>query len=97
MGHEFRTHRPAGERCWPCAVINLAAGLLVAMVPVVAAAAGGDGLAVAAATVWAVAAASFTVHRVVTRGYLPGADVVAGALRLDRVLGLGGSSPPDVD
>lgn len=89
-----RAGEPTQRRCRPCAVANLTAGLLAAVLPLLAAIGGGDRAAVAVAAAWGASVALYTLHRVTSRGYLPGADVAARLLGLDRVLGAGAATRP---
>lgn len=75
------------NRCWPCTVVNAVAGLVVAVVPLVAALQSGDRLVVAGALVWSAVVVGFTVYRLLRRGYLPLAEPVAKLTGLHECIG----------
>lgn len=66
------------RRCWPCAVVNAAIGLVVAWLPFVATHLGESRRFVLGATaVWGLAATGYTGYRLLALGYLPYAERVA--------------------
>lgn len=81
--------RTGKERCWPCTVANTAVGVVIAGVPLAAAAVTGDGLVILGAIAWSLIVLCFTGYRLVTRGYLPLAEPVALALGLHERMGPG--------
>lgn len=83
------------NRCWPCTVANAAVGLLVAMVPVLAALVEGNAAILAGSLVWAVAVIAFTLYRLVSLGSLPLAEPVAKATGLHGRIGPGSNSEAD--
>lgn len=69
---------PTGaDRCWPCTVANSVVGLVVAWVPLAAAAVRGRPALIALAAGWGVAVTGYTAYRLVALGYLPLAEPVA--------------------
>lgn len=87
--------RTGENRCWPCTAANAAVGLLVSLVPIVAAVANGDPAVVAAAAVWAIVVAGFTAYRIVERGYLPLAEPAAKLTGLHERIGPGREDEDD--
>lgn len=83
------------NRCWPCTVANASVGLLVALVPLLAALVEGSTGALVGAIVWAVAVMAFTVYRLRELGYLPYAEPVARTTGLHERIGLGSNSEAD--
>lgn len=84
------SEKSTGEnRCWPCTVVNSAAGLLVAWLPLAAGLVNGDMVVIAATVVWGIVATGFTVYRLITRGYLPMAASVAKRTGLHDRIGPG--------
>lgn len=77
------------DRCWPCAVANLAVGGVVAVAPLALVWGSASGLQIGLAGTWTLAAAVFTIYRVVDKGYLPGADEVARVTGLHDRIGPG--------
>lgn len=77
------------DRCWPCAVANLAVGGVVAGAPLALVWGTGNGLQLGLAGAWALAASVFTVYRVVESGYLPGAGAIARMTGLHDRIGPG--------
>lgn len=77
------------DRCWPCAGANLLAGLLVGGLPLALVWGGSSTLQLGLAGAWALAVVVFTVHRIVDRGYLPGAERIARATGLHERIGPG--------
>lgn len=87
-GHPLDSERLVGDhRCWPCTVANLAVGLVMAWVPVVAVAVAGNPGAVPVAVAWGVAVTAFTVYRLVGRGFLPLAGRIATVTGLHERIG----------
>lgn len=83
------------NRCWPCTVANAAVGLLVALVPVIAALVEGNAAILVGSLVWAGAVVAFTLYRLVSLGYLPLAEPVAKATGLHERIGPGSNSEVD--
>lgn len=77
------------NRCWPCTITNAVVGLLVAWLPLVAALAGGNGMAIAGSIVWGIGATFFTGYRLIMAGYLPMAEPVARLTGLHERIGPG--------
>ena len=84
VGHDDLTGE---DRCWPCTVANSVVGLLVALVPLAAALLRGDAVLLAGALVWALVVVGFTGYRLVARGHLPLAEVMAKVTGLDARIG----------
>lgn len=63
--------------------------LVLAGVPLYGALGGGDPVVLAITIVWAVLVLGFTLYRLLTRGYLPGAGRVARATGLHERIGPG--------
>lgn len=91
------------DRCWPCTVGNAVVGLVVAWLPLAVELLTGDSGPVLLAAGWGIAVSTFTVYRLVDRGYLPLAEPVAKATGLHRRIGpdadarSDGASTSDVD
>lgn len=83
------------DRCWPCTVANSTVGLLVALVPLIAALVKGDATLIAGTLVWVVVVFSYTGYRLVERGYLPLAEPVAQATGLHERIGPGSKTDPE--
>lgn len=75
------------NRCWACTIANAAVGLLVALVPLLAALVEGSTVLLASATVWAGAVMAVTVYRLLVLGHLPFAEPVARATGLHERIG----------
>lgn len=84
------------NRCWPCTASNAAVAALVAGAPLAAAVLRGEFVVLVAALAWAIVVVAYTLYRLVSRGYLPGAETVARRTGLDERIGPG-SSEGDVD
>lgn len=81
------TDRLVGQdRCWPCTIVNGAIALLVAGIPILGGVVNGSTALIVGGTVWAVLVLGYATSRLVSRGYLPGSDIVAKRTGLhDRV------------
>lgn len=86
MGTDERTGE---DRCWPCTVVNLAAGLLVGSLPLVVVWPGGNPIQRGIGVAWLVVVLAFTGYRVLAKGYLPGAGWVARRSGLHERIGPG--------
>lgn len=89
-----------GDRCWACTITNGLVGLVVAGIPLYGALGTGDPLVLVVTVAWAVAVLGFTLYRLVSRGYLPGAERVARATGLHERIGPGrheADSPPEAE
>lgn len=87
-----------GDRCWPCTIANGLVALVVAGIPLYGALGNGDAVVVGVTGVWAVAVLGFTLYRLLSRGYLPGAERAATATGLHDRIGPGrheAEPPPD--
>lgn len=85
------------DRCWPCTIANASVGLLVAWLPLAAALIDGTGSLVFLAVGWGIAVTAFTVYRLVARGYLPLAELVARITGLHKRIGPGSNSDTEED
>lgn len=85
------------NRCWQCTIANSIAGLVVALVPLVAAIIEGNSMLLAVAVGWAAIVIGYTAYRLVDRGYLPLAEPVAKATGLHDRIGPGSKSEEKAD
>lgn len=82
------------DRCWPCTIANSVVGLVVAWLPLSAAAIRGQPALIAMAAIWGIAITGYTAYRLVALGYLPLAEPVARWTGLHDRLGPGASQEP---
>lgn len=88
--------RLVGEnRCWACTVSNAVVAALVGGVPLLGGIAHGDPALLVATGVWAVSVFGFTLYRLVSRGYLPGAARIAKRTGLHERIGPGSRDGED--
>jgi len=87
---DAEAERLIGEnRCWPCTITNGLIALVLAAIPVYGAIGTGDPVILGVTVVWAVLVVGYTLFRIVTRGYLPGAPRIAEATGLRERIGPG--------
>jgi hypothetical protein len=77
------------NRCWTCTITNGLLGLIVAGVPLLGGLQHEDPRFLALTVVWAVGVLSFTLFRLVSKGYLPGSKAVARRTGLHDRIGPG--------
>lgn len=75
------------DRCWPCTVANAIVGLVVAWLPLAVELLQDEPRALLLAVGWGIAVSTFTIYRLLARGYLPMAEPVAKATGLARRIG----------
>lgn len=77
------------DRCWPCTVSNALVAAVIAVVPLLGGLTHGDPWFFLATVGWAVAVLGYTLYRLVSRGYLPGAEAIAKRTGLHERVGPG--------
>lgn len=93
----MRGDTSGGARCWPCTVANSAIGLVVGWLPLATALFRGRPGLVALTFGWAVLVTGYTGYRLLSRGYLPGAERVAKRTGLHGRLGPGATRRAEPD
>lgn len=77
------------NRCWACTVSNGAVAVLVGGIPLLGGIVQGDPALVVATAVWALVVFGYTLYRLLSRGYLPGAERIAKWTGLHERIGSG--------
>lgn len=85
------------NRCWTCTITNGLVALVIAGIPLYGALGTDEPVILAVTVVWAVAVVGYTLYRLVSRGYLPGAERAAKATGLHDRIGPGRHETDPVD